>query len=116
MKITDIKTYLVEAHRRNWVFIEVETEDAEAVGVFGLQCFDLGESVFDGRGFLGPEVEQGGVAHAVHGEVQDGAVGAFEATGEDDVEESGLAEFSEVLDNLVVTLEAFGEGFEQFLF
>ena len=32
MKITDIKTYLVEAHRRNWVFIEVET-DAGVVGV-----------------------------------------------------------------------------------
>ena len=28
MKITDIKTYLVEAHRRNWVFIEVETDDS----------------------------------------------------------------------------------------
>lgn len=27
MKITDIKTYLVEAHRRNWVFIEVETDE-----------------------------------------------------------------------------------------
>ena len=32
MKITDIKTYLVEAHRRNWVFIEVETDE----GVTGL--------------------------------------------------------------------------------
>ena len=32
MKITDIKTYLVEAHRRNWVFIEVET-DTGVVGV-----------------------------------------------------------------------------------
>ena len=32
MKITDIKTYLVEAHRRNWVFIEVET-DQGVVGV-----------------------------------------------------------------------------------
>jgi galactonate dehydratase len=27
VKITDIKTYLVEAHRRNWVFIEVETDE-----------------------------------------------------------------------------------------
>ncbi len=27
MKITDIKTYLVEAHRRNWVFVEVETDE-----------------------------------------------------------------------------------------
>lgn len=27
IKITDIKTYLVEAHRRNWVFIEVETDE-----------------------------------------------------------------------------------------
>ena len=32
MKITDIKTYLVEAHRRNWVFIEVET-DAGITGI-----------------------------------------------------------------------------------
>ena len=32
MKITDIKTYLVEAHRRNWVFIEIET-DAGVTGV-----------------------------------------------------------------------------------
>ena len=32
MKITDIKTYLVEAHRRNWVFIEVLTD----VGVVGI--------------------------------------------------------------------------------
>ena len=32
MKITDIKTYLVEAHRRNWVFIEVLTDE----GVVGI--------------------------------------------------------------------------------
>ena len=32
MKITNIKTYLVEAHRRNWVFIEVLTD----VGVVGI--------------------------------------------------------------------------------
>ena len=32
MKITDIKTYLVEAHRRNWVFIEVLT-DVGGVGI-----------------------------------------------------------------------------------
>jgi len=32
MKITDIKTYLVEAHRRNWVFIEIET-DAGITGI-----------------------------------------------------------------------------------
>ena len=27
MKIIDIKSYLVEAERRNWVFIEVETNE-----------------------------------------------------------------------------------------
>ena len=32
MKVTDIKVYAVEAVRRNWTFIEVETD----VGITGL--------------------------------------------------------------------------------
>ncbi len=39
MKITDIKTYVVEAHRRNWVFLEVETDE----GLVG-----LGECTLEG--------------------------------------------------------------------
>ena len=41
MKITDIKTYLVEAHRRNWVFIEVETdENITGVGEATIEPFE----------------------------------------------------------------------------
>ena len=97
-------------------FIEVEAKDAEAVGEIGLECFDFCEAVSDGWGFLGPEVEQGSVAHAVHGEVEDCAVGAFVAAGEDDIEQAGFPEFTEVVDDIMVALESFGEGFEEFLF
>jgi len=41
MKITDIKTYLVEAHRRNWVFIEVETDEGiTGVGEATIEPFE----------------------------------------------------------------------------
>ena len=41
MKITDIKTYLVEAHRRNWVFIEVETDEGiNGVGEATIEPFE----------------------------------------------------------------------------
>ena len=41
MKITDIKTHLVEAHRRNWVFIEVETDEGiTGIGEATLEPFE----------------------------------------------------------------------------
>ncbi|MDP6416308.1 MAG: mandelate racemase, partial [Gammaproteobacteria bacterium] len=41
MKITDIKTYLVEALRRNWVFIEVETDEGvTGVGEATIEPFE----------------------------------------------------------------------------
>ena len=41
MKITDIKSYLVEANRRNWVFIEVETnEGVTGVGEATIEPFE----------------------------------------------------------------------------
>ena len=41
MKIIDIKSYLVEAKRRNWVFIEVETnEGVTGVGEATIEPFE----------------------------------------------------------------------------
>ena len=43
MKITDIQVYSVEAVRRNWTFIEVETDaDITGIGEITLEMFDAG--------------------------------------------------------------------------
>ena len=55
MKITDIKTYYVEAVRRCWVFLEVETDEGVVgVGEASLEGFEktIGTAVEDFKRLL----------------------------------------------------------------